>query len=282
MENITNMNKFNFYMKESVNDEFKKLIIDIGNYKFYYDNSYSEIISHYFFKRGFVSKELSFKNESKHKPICSISSSARLCLLYFLEKCKDDNFMLEQSFPIMKKNGSMLTNAHPDSIVKNAYYECKTQEIVEGENERLRKSYLESALYFDELFEDISMISIKNGCLEFNMHALGVNLNKQYYEMKLNIKQLICHLLALANKTFESKIKWELKYLIFRPSKRYDKEVVDIYNELDDEIDLLFNNPNKITKFCKEHSIEIKSEYVYIDELNELIVDNISDKKFFK
>ena len=282
MGNITNMNKFNFYMKESVNDECKKLIIDIGNYKYYYDNSYSEIISHYFLKRCFVSKELSFKNESKHIPICSISSSARLCFLYFLEKCKDDNFMLEQSFPIMKKNGSILTYAHPDSIVKNVYYECKAQEIVEGEDERLKKSYLDSAQYFDELFEDVSVISINNGYLEFSMHALGVNLNKKYYETKINVKQLICHLLALANKTYESKKEWKLKYLLFRPSKRYDKELVDIYNELDNEIDLLFNTPNKITKFCKEHSIEIKSEYVCIDELDELIVDNISDKKFFK
>lgn len=276
MKELTLMNKFNECMKESIIGDYRNHAKDINeNCKYYYDNSYSVNIFRYFVKRGFNSKELSFKNNCKNLPICSISSSARLCLLYFLKNHKNDDFYLEQSYPILKKDGKTLTNAHPDAILGNTYYECKAQEVVNGENEKLRESYLTSAKYFKEFFYDEKKISTNNGCLDFGMDALGVDIKKKYYDLKLDIKQLICHLLSIANVTDKTNNHWTLKYLIFRPSRRYDNEVKQIYDELDSEFNSILNSKNKIIEFCNSHKITIVKDYVYMDELDEGVVNNI-------
>ena len=276
MKELTLMNNFNRYMKESMNEDYQNLVKDInGNFKFYYDNSYAVNIYSYFVKRGFNSKELNFKNNSKNLPICSVSSSARLCLLYFLKNHKNDDFYLEQSYPILKTDGKTLTNAHPDAILGNTYYECKAQEVVNGENEKLRESYLTSAKWFKEFFIDDKMLSVDNGYLEFDMSALGISVQKKYYDLKLDIKQLLCHLLAIANVTDKTNDCWTLKYLIFRPSRKFDEYLQEIYDEVDAEFDSILNGKNGITIFCDKHNITILKEYVYMDDLDEEIVNDL-------
>lgn len=273
MKKLSLMNKFNKSMKESINEDYQNRVKDInGRFKFYYDNSYAVSIYSYFIKRGFSSKELSFKNDSKNLPICSVSSSARLCLLYFLKKYSDDSFLLEQSYPIVKTNGSILTNAHPDAIVGNIYYECKAQEVVDGESERINKSYLASAKYFKEIIDE-NKVSVVSDFLDFDMSALGVKIEKKYYDMKLDIKQLICHLLAIANEVDKSNECWTLKYLIFRPSRRFDSDVKEIYENLEYEFNNILNSQNKIIEFCNRHKINIEKEYVYIDDMDEGIIE---------
>lgn len=276
MATLTLMNKFNWYMKASMNEDYQNLVKDInGNLKFYYDNSYAVNIYSYFVKRGFNSKELNFKNNSKNLPICSVSSSARLCLLYFLKNHKNDDFYLEQSYPILTKEGKTLTNAHPDAILANTYYECKAQEVVNGENEKIRESYLTSAKWFKEFFIDDKMLSVDNGYLEFDMSALGISIQKKYYDLKLDIKQLLCHLLAIASETEKTNDCWTLKYLIFRPSRKFDEYLQEIYDELDSEFNSILNSKNKIIEFCNSHKITIVKDYVYMDELDEGVVNNI-------
>lgn len=270
------MEIFNKRMVESISEEYQNRAKDInGKFKFYYDNSYAVKIYSYFVKRGFNSKELWFKNGSKNIPMCSISSSARLCLLYFLKNHKDENFLLEQSYPIYKNdNNTVLTQAHPDAILKNTYYECKAQEVVKGENEKLKASY-SNLDCFKELVDVNSIRKVKDE-LDFDMTSLGVNIKKKYYDLKLDVKQLICHLLAIAGETTKTNEKWVLKYLIFRPSRRFDEDVKEIYKELDYEFESILNS-NTIKEFCKKYHISIEKEYVYIDDLDESLIDDLNN-----
>ena len=243
-------------------DECKKSLNNLAGLKevtphlFYYDNSYAKPIADYFAERGIESKELDFKNGSPFLPMCSLTSSARLCFLYFYNKDNHSDYLYEQSYRIVKENGGVLTHAHPDAIKGDYYYECKCQEVVNGEGEKLKKSYLACAKYFKEIFANLNEIKSDKEYLYFRLDNLNINLNYQYNEAQINVKQLICHLLALANKAEETKREQHLQYIIFVPNNYQDIE--EIYASLQNEIKMIFESDNNLIRFANAHSIKIE------------------------
>ncbi len=241
---------------------------EVAAHLYYYDNSYAKPIREYFEKRGIESKELEFKNGSPFIPMCSLTSSARLCLLYFYNLPNRDDYLYEQLYPIVKENGKKLTDAHPDAIYGDYFYECKCQEVVDGEGERLRESYLTSAKYFKELFLDLSGITSMKGELHFGLNTLDIELDYKYDEAQINVKQLICHLLSLANRAEITNRRQYLQYIIFVPNNY--EAMKDIYGPLANEIEKIFLTENQLIKFARNHNIAIeKPVFVRIGDLQD-------------
>ena len=241
---------------------------EVGPHLYYYDNSYAKPIEEYFKKRGIESKELKPKNRSPYLPICSLTSSARLCLLYFYNMPNRDEYSYEQSYRIVKENGKTLTYAHPDAINGDYYYECKCQEVVNGEGERLRESYLAYAKYFKELFLELNGVESDNGYLNFNLSNLDIQLDYRYDKAQIDVKQLICHLLSLANKAEETKREQHLQYIVFVPNNY--KNIKDIYGPLENEIEKIFLKENNIIRFATKHKIVIeKPKFVKIGDIQD-------------
>lgn len=228
-------------------------IKEVGPHLYYFDNSYSEPIAAYFKGMGFESKELEFKNGSPFLPICSLTSSGRLCFLYFISKQNGYKHLFEQSYPILKKNGGVLAQAHPDAVFEDIYYECKCQEIVNGEGERMKSSYLTNAKYFEEFFNDIGKITDNGSFLEFDLSNLGIDLEGSYFSTQINVKQLLCHLLALANRHELTGRQQTLQYIIFVPNKATLSS--EIYSSLDLEINKIFDSNNNLKRFAKTNGI---------------------------
>ena len=235
----------------------KSGIKEVAEHLYYFGNSYSEPIAAYFKGVGVESKELEFKNGSPYLPICSLTSSGRLCFLYFLSKKDSCKYLFEQSYPILKKNGGILAHAHPDAVFEDIYYECKCQEIVNGEGERMKASYLAEAKYFEEFFEDVKKIDAEGDYLEFDLINLKVGLDGSYRSTQINIKQLMCHLLALANRYDSTGRQQTLQYVIFVPNKMTLSS--EIYDSLDKEINVIFETENNLTRFAKAHGIALNS-----------------------
>ena len=245
---------------------------EVAPHLYYYDNSYAKPFKDYFDKRGIESKELGHKNGSPFIPMCSLTSSARLCFLYFYNMPNCDEYLYEQSYQIVKENGTTLTYAHPDAINGDFFFECKCQEVIEGEKERLRESYLANAKYFKELFSHLGEIKSEQGELYFGLRNLGVELDYEYDEAQIDVKQLICHLLSLANRAEKTGRKQHLQYVIFVPNNY--EALKDIYGPLENEIEKIVLNENNLSKFAKNHNIAIeKPLFVRIGDVKDPFIE---------
>ena len=273
MKTLTKMQRFNEAMKNSLDNQESVIEISPDSKKYYYEDDYSLPIQSYYAKKGWKSREFKYKNGVNHLPICSVSSSARLCFLYFMNKYHEDGFLLEQNYAFYKKDGRLHAIAHPDANVGDTYFECKSQEIVNGEKERLLVAYLD-AKNIEELFNDISKVEIKDGYLDFYMKELGINIDKKYDELQFNVKQLICHLLAIAEYNRRNNKETTLQYLIFVPKSLDGLD--DIYNPLKEEIKKIFEEDNNILSFAKNHHIKLPSpkEFISIDKIDDFIIRN--------
>ena len=251
------MQEFNIAIARSVN--YKKDLINIGNDKFYYSSQYNQRISDYLKSLGVESKEVDKGS------LGSASSSARLCTNYFY----DDEVCFEKKI----YNDVSYTPTRMDAVSDLTFYECKCQEIVYGERELLPMSYLlnASSTLFHEF--DIKNIKRKDGSgnyCDFSLRDLGIDLDGQYYEINFNVKQLLCHLIAIANSYSDDKLK-TLKYIIFTPSKEivnHSEALKDLYQRLDQQYQAIIKSRN-IINFINKHNIKIEMEYVPVDIIQE-------------
>ena len=154
----------------------------------------------------------------------------------------------------------------------NTFYECKCQEIRDKNKGGIKASYRE----YSKLFNDIGIQHygrISKGCLTFRMSELGIILEKNplYTKLHFDIKQLICHIIALAH--LGGSKKKTLQYIIYKPNQT----LIDnngyarrLYADLDKEIDAIFAKGTKIDLLCKKHNIVLKKpDYVYIETIDD-------------
>ena len=267
---LTLMQEFNLAVFKSV--QYKNGLNNIGDYKFYYPKEYGDRINAFLESKNVVSKE------TDKGSLMSASSSARLCTNYFYENSDQKTFEFEKALYNDVSNVPTKMDAS-DGLV---FYECKCQEIVNGEHELLRKSYYtkKSSKLFKEF--GITNIEIKphknkygrkdyEYC-DFSLNDLDICYPGKYYDINFNVKQLICHLIAIAKQTDNSKQK-ELRYVIFKPSESLIKEsdaLKGLYESLDEQFEAILKS-RKIQNFCsaENHNIKLSLEYVYIDKVTE-------------
>ena len=237
----------------------------------YYDDAYAEVI-----KKDFgdevVSYETNYNSRLGCTPICAYASSGRLCYLYF----KPKNAEFEK--PLYND----LNNSYPtkmDAVIGIDNYECKCQEIVGASHTALRDTYLKSDL-FKELVGDLSNIKIvpeeideesgqnkKKLC--FNVSKLNIKLagDPDYAHLHFDLKQLICHLIAIANNNHME--KRTLTYVFFQPNEKEiekHEKVKTLYEDLKKEIKAIFKKDTAIYKFADDHNITPKEcKFVSID-----------------
>jgi len=249
-------------IKESVEDKGNFKIEPVGR-RFYFENRYFKKLEPLYRERvdGDV-KINEFKDTRGHhgvKRICSVSSSARLCFSWLYKK--------GARFEIALPNPVRGNPAQLDARIENEYYECKCQEIINGEHEKLRESYkplLEAEFGINNIKID------SKGYLSFNLKDMGANYDKEYSETHFNTKQLFTHLLAIAKKHPEEKDNVSLKYIIFKPSKdklATKEEIVNIYRILDEEMEAI-RNSSAIKTFLNKHKnirLCMKNVYVNVD-----------------
>lgn len=258
-----------------MSDIFEKAIWESldGNLKVYKREDryyYKEDYKKYFVKVYDIkhSKELTFNKKSKTSPICSIASSGRLCALYFHN--------IKNKKPVSFEEGLCLdikyAKAWLDAKEGNTYYECKCQEILGRSHDLLSENYLNSNLFKDLINgykeEDIKIIEkLVDGKTKkfiiFDVKLLGIELDAykrtkgNYNNFHFDIKQLICHLIALAKANQEGKKKiLQLQYVFFVPKNYKGGTFKDVYDRLDNEIDKI-KDSKKIKKFCENHNIEL-------------------------
>lgn len=254
----------------------------------YYDDSYAEPIKKYFANNGIESYEVNYSKRYKCTSICAFASSGRLCYLYFKPQNAD--------FEVTIFND--LSNSRPtkmDAVVNNVNYECKCQEIVVKSHTPLSAKYVESPLFnefgiknylvktVEEKDEETGLVSIRK-ILVFDVCELNVKLKgkNNYSNLHFDLKQLICHLIAIANNNKE-KLPVKLKYIFFTPNYetilKYSK-VKKLYCELKEEIKAILNKNSAISKFAKNHNISIEIDDSSFVQLND--VDDFVYREAFK
>ena len=225
LNDMARLDKFIKEIKDSLPDNGYE-IVKISEGKYYFKNEdYGDALKAYFDSKPIKSKEFNgTPYHSDYYKICSVSSSARLCFLYFVNK-KSVEFEVHLPNPL---GGNP---AQPDAKIKNTYYECKCQEIVDGEKETLLKGYNELLNYYFGI--------TKLGYLK----DMGVNLDKDYDKTHFNIKQLFTHLIAIAENNKGVKEEMILQYLFFTPKEELQsKSTKNVYKELKKEISAIWNS----------------------------------------
>ena len=276
-----------------IKEDFLNAVIEsiscLGNYNKerndnpprYYDDEYAEPIKKYFKNNGTISYEINRNNRWHCTPICSLASSGRLCYLDFKNKAN-------VKFEVAIEND--LHNSRPTKmdvvIGGDEYYECKCQEIVGKSHSGLSKKYLESNLFnsfgvkkytFDneKIKDEESKEKKKRLVLAFKVSELNIQIkgNPDYRKLHFDLKQLMCHLIAIANENKEKPIV--LKYVFYVPSKKKDlinnyKNVKTLYEELDEEINAIWKEDTAIKEFCNDNHITLEyPEKKPIDEIND-------------
>ncbi len=114
--------------------------------------------------------------------------------------------------------------------------------------------------------------------IQFPISELGVKGIKDvsYIKLKFDLKQLICHLIALANNDKET--QKTLQYLFFTPSKaaiEKNKVLKNLYDVLKQEITAIWN-ADKIKSFCKHHNINlVEPKYIEINSIEDKVYPNV-------
>jgi hypothetical protein len=248
----------------------------------YYDDSYAEPIKKYFKDNGIESYEVNYSKRYKCTSICAFASSGRLCFLYF----KPQNADFETAIL------NDLSNSRPtkmDAVIGNENYECKCQEIVAKSHTPLSVKYLESALFKEMGVKNYSVKTIEETdnetgkvssreVLVFDVNELNIKLKgkNNYSNLHFDLKQLICHLIAIANNN-KKKLPTKLKYIFFTPNNevisRYIK-VKKLYCELREEIQAILNEESSISKFAKDHNITLEindSSFVQMKDVDDFV-----------
>lgn len=249
----------------------------------YYEDEYAEPIKRYFSERGVSSLETRYSARWKCTPVCAIASSARLCFLYFGNSGKNGEAAFEKG---LKNDLEHPSTTKMDAVVGESFCECKCQEILSTSHTPLNKRYLDSELFQKfgvEKYTLKPMVSTDGEtirvwkALQFDVAELGIKYEKSvdYTRLHLDLKQMICHLIAIAN---ECKGKPAvLQYVFFTPNreqiKKYPK-VADLYEELKREWSAVTAHDTAISKFADEHKIKIaEPKYVEIGSVKDFLLN---------
>ena len=245
---MTNLDTFIKDIKNSLLDNNCKIESLSNGERFYYTNEeYGNPLKKCFEKLSFTSHEFVGVRGYDNFKICSVSSSARLCFLY-LRNIKD--IKIEVELPICKiDTKERLAVAQPDAKEGNKYYECKCQEIVDGEGEVLSSAYIPLLKkYFG--IESIN-ISEYGDTISAHLTDFGIDYNEDYDKTHFNVKQFFTHLIGMAEKHADKNDCVELQYIFFTPDENVmSNSTKQVYKELNAEIDKIWNS-NMIKVFYK-------------------------------
>ena len=220
--------------------------------------------------------------------MCSISSSSRLAFLYF-RKQLENGYELEYECP----NG-LKTNLNPqlDAFDKksNTYFECKCHEICDNHTDLLKIKYEKKLVkLFGFSKEELKKCekTIKNGKVyEITLEEFGINkipnqlkytINSSIYDLHLDVKQLICHLVGIEN--CNKRKRANLQYIFFTPNNVDIKRNVHIdklYDELLAEWKMILNS--KRMKYLLNNFANIKilkPKFVEISKIHDEIYNAI-------
>ena len=244
---MSKLNNFILEIKNSLPDNGCHIDSLAKDTRFYYQNSeYGDPLKKCFDKLGIESKEFRPVSPYPNYKICSVSSSARLCFLFLLNEYGKDNVEFEAHLPNPTGSGNP---AQPDAKAGNIYFECKCQEIVNGEKETLSIDYLELLGKHFGLFD--LKINEYERTISAHLTDLSVKYDEDYDKTHFNVKQLFTHLLAIALKHPDEKDEVCLQYIFFRPKDMGDK-TRKVYKELDAEIDAIWNS-DMMSYFLDKH-----------------------------
>lgn len=241
---------------------------------FYYEDAYAIKIKDYFEKRGIKSLETNYNKKSKTTSICSFLSSGRFCYNYFRSKeIKTIEFEtpIYNDLPTAKQFPTKMDAVDPS---KNRYYECKCDEITAKHHDLLSTSYRDNSKLFSQfgINNIVKEHETKKGRLSFPASALvdfGSLVDEHpeykdccYNELRFDLKQFICHLIALAGVDGHK----ELIYVVFVP----DKDKLDEYPALMKKEMQCIKSSKKIVNFLDKHDISFSWEFVSIGDVKDI------------
>lgn len=211
-------------------------------------------------------KELQPGENGKFK-MCSVASSARLAYLHFKDT---SNMEFEANLPIDLKDKKRKPSAQPDAYTKEGkriFYECKCHEIFDSHSsEKLSVRYKEVVKKYFGVSCDVD-----GDTLALTQAELGIGGKDLIYKMHFNVKQLLCHLMGIAENK-EKKEPAELRYVFFIPSSADEFEVV---RELKKEIESIKRSV-VIRKMLESNNITLESfDFVNVREVADPIYDSL-------
>ena len=115
--------------------------------------------------------------------------------------------------------------------------------------------------------------------LKFDVKELRIEWDKEtdYTRLHFDLKQLICHLIALANNK-DAQEKAVLQYIFFTPNEesinKYSK-VKRLYTILEKELNAILSDETSVSKFAAEHKIEICYERVELKKVKDFIYESL-------
>lgn len=195
--------------------------------------------------------------------MASVASSSRFCYLALKDGTDalidgryitSDEVEFEKKCEIFKNSA---TSPHLDAYIADekcdVYIEAKCHEIFDSHKVIMKAAYLK---YFKDknIFSDIvSIVGESEEDFSIPLELFGINDETT----KLDIKQLICHLLGIAEQNKGKPVK--LVYMFFKPvvdDKDVAGNIKDIFDELKEEIKVIFGC-RIIREFCKANNIEL-------------------------
>ena len=291
-----NKKEFDNIIKDSLRYNNSLYRDDIG-YPFYFNKEYIEALKKYLVEnniKGLVRELLqpSKANSKEISKMCSVASSARLCLFYTRKLMEESGFNIE----LEKTCDNGITKKkdlwpHLDAWCENnnTYYECKCHEIF-GKHDKLKCVYKEKLIsLFNIDVEVLDKVDCKSEdgkietCYELKLKHLGIeNDNRLINELHLDVKQLICHLIGIQHSDKEDKT---LKYIFFTPPKNYwqdekdklyNEEINKLYNEVEKEWNMIMNCESMRYFFKNNKNISISYDMVPIDTFDDIIVKKLN------
>lgn len=200
--------------------------------------------------------------------ICSVASSARLCFMYF-QANPDITFEEELKTGL----GGFPPTLDAYDVKKNVYYECKCHEFFKNydvKEKKLKPTYrdlIKEHFGFKEIIEE-------NERLEIKLTDLEINDPRTIYQLKFDLKQMLCHLLGIVKNHAQGEAT--LQYIFFTPSESLrdtNQEIEGVYEELKEDIEMIWNST--FVKNFREKVELPDPKFIPVDKIEDLIGEKL-------
>ncbi len=220
-----------------------------GKVQPYYSGRYLEAMNELFEKQEISSLQ--------KRRLNALASSARLAFHDYRYK---EGAMFEKNLSndLTGRRGS----TEMDVVDGMICYECKCREILQYHKVIFEERYTKDSDLFKE-FGCKTSAPDEKGMVSVRVESMGIVIpeNHPSDKWRFEIKQLICHLIAIANERKQKKIPKKkptfLQYVFYTPSEKHIEKsgkVEKMYEELKTEIQAI-RKSERINAFCDEHGI---------------------------
>ena len=261
------------------NKEMDMETISNGTRYYFNNENYGEPLKKCFDILNIKSYEFRKIGNYNNLKICSVSSSARLCFLYLLNR-KNIEFEVKLHNPTQKDH---FASAQLDAKEGNIYYECKCQEILYYKERSIKAAYKP---FLEKYFGIHNLMLNNDNTLSLDLNSCGIELNKSDNKLRFDLKQVFTHSIAISEKHRDKNDYVKLQYIFFTPIKEnMSAKTKRLYNDLNNEIDAIlnskmmkhFNNVRPNVEFSKPKFVPVSDDCFGLspkDILNELKVKN--------